>query len=112
MTKMKPWKKYGMTEAQYGLFVVLRPGCWICERETKKDGKPIRLYTDHDHVNGRVRGRLCYTCNRRLIGRRRHGILYRLAAEYLDSTFDGREIETAKVKARTTSVRLRRRKAS
>jgi hypothetical protein len=112
MTTMKPWKKYGMTEAQYKIFLYITPGCWICGRTTKKDGKQLRLYTDHDHFTGRVRGRLCYTCNRRLIGRRRHGVLYRLAAEYLDSTFDGRQIETAEAKTRTTQVRLRRRKAS
>lgn len=110
---MKPWKKYGMTETQYKIFINIQPGCWICGRTKKNDGSPLRLYTDHDHIDGRVRGRLCYTCNRRLIGRRRHGILYRKAADYLDSTFDGRKIEVseAEAEAGTAPVRLHRRKA-
>ena len=88
------WIKYGMTEAQHVALVTMKPGCWICARTTKKDGSQLRLYTDHDHKTGRVRGRLCYACNRRLIGRRRDGGLYRKAATYLDSKFDGRDIKT------------------
>ena len=86
------WTTYEMTEKQYRRFLKLKPGCWICSRMTKNDGRPIRLYVDHDHKTGRVRGRLCYACNRRLIGRRRDGELYRNAAAYLDSTFDGRHL--------------------
>jgi hypothetical protein len=108
---MKPmiWTRYGMTEDQYREFLTLRPGCWICRRMTKLDGSPLRLYVDHDHKTGRVRGRLCYSCNRRLIGRRRDHRVYEHAAAYLKSPFDGRQIETGEAKVSAPPVRLRRR---
>ena len=102
------WTTYGMTEAQYRIFLSLRPGCWICDRTRKKDGTLLRLYIDHDHATQRVRGRLCYACNRRLIGRRRDGSVYLKAAYYLDSAFDGRDIEASDRPGRTV-VRLPRR---
>lgn len=98
------WSRYRMTGEQFEIFTGMKKGCWICGRTKKKNGDPLKLFTDHDHKTGRVRGRLCYACNRRLIGRRREGSLYRKAADYLDSKFDGRYIETA-----SKPVRLRRR---
>ena len=82
-----------MTKRQYDKLRRMKPGCWICGKIKKNDGTPARLYVDHDHgPSKRVRGMLCYGCNRRLIGRRRDGELYRKAAAYLDSTFDGRHL--------------------
>jgi len=98
------WVKYGMTEDQYWHLLSLGLGCWICERAQKLDGTALRLYIDHDHKTGRVRGRLCYTCNRRLIGRRRDYRLYEKAAAYLKADFDARKIIPP------ASVRLRGRK--
>ncbi len=50
-----------------------------------------RLYLDHDHARGRVRGALCFRCNHRLLGR---GLedwrLHRDAAQYLRSARDYR----------------------
>ena len=108
------WTRYGMTQAQYRVLVSLRPGCWICNRLKKNDGSPLRLYVDHDHKTGRVRGRLCYSCNRRLIGRRRDHVIYEKAAAYLKSGFDGRQIKFGKIEIEVSApaVRLRRRKAS
>lgn len=106
------WVKYGMTQAQYRALVSLRPGCWICARVKKIDGSPLRLYIDHDHKTNRVRGRLCYSCNRRLIGRRRDHVLYEKAAAYLKDDFDGRKINPAEIQTRSAAVRLRRRQAS
>ena len=51
-----------------------------------------QLSVDHDPVTGRVRGLLCPSCNGRLISHRRDPALFRRAAEYLESTFDGRKI--------------------
>ena len=41
--------------------------CAIC----KKPGSAFkkRLSVDHNHRSGRIRGLLCYYCNRRLVGR-------------------------------------------
>jgi hypothetical protein len=81
-------KKYGMTVEQQRALEV-RPCCDICGR------KPLpgkSLYTDHDHKTGRVRGRLCFTCNYRLLGKGALGRadLHRKAADYLESLFDAR----------------------
>lgn len=35
--------------------------CWVCERPERVKGR--RLATDHSHIDGLVRGRLCSQCN-------------------------------------------------
>ena len=52
------------------------------------------MYVDHDHkAPHRVRGILCYPCNKRLLGRGLEDpALHRRAAEYLESTFDIRNL--------------------
>lgn len=81
-------KKYGLTVAQLDRLEA-EPQCNICGRNPRP-GK--HLYTDHDHKTGRVRGRLCFTCNYRLLGRGNLGRaeVHEAAARYLRSPFDAR----------------------
>jgi hypothetical protein len=37
-------------------------GCAICKK-TLADSRGRRLYVDHDHVSGKIRGLLCSRCN-------------------------------------------------
>lgn len=84
-------KRYGLTVEQLDKLERISPVCDICGR-APLPGK--KLYLDHDHKTGRVRGRLCFTDNYRLLGR---GALndparHESAAQYLRSTFDGRKL--------------------
>lgn len=38
--------------------------CYICKKRLNKKGLPLLLAVDHDHTTGRVRGILCWTCNK------------------------------------------------
>lgn len=91
--------KYGITEAIY--FEMVKHGdggCWICKRKPLP-GKALNV--DHQHLTklekktqkfGKVRGLLCFFCNKYLIGRRKaeHAYMFRNAATYLESTKDWR----------------------
>ncbi len=92
--------KYDITEATY--FEMVRYGngcCWICRRQPKP-GKALNV--DHQHLTklekksgtkfGRVRGLLCFFCNKYLIGRRKaeHAYMFRNAAGYLEANYDWR----------------------
>ena len=91
--------KYGITEETY--FAMAKHGdgkCWICKRPPKP-GKALNV--DHQHLNkletkitkfGKVRGLLCFFCNKYLIGRRKaeHAYMFRNAADYLESPIDWR----------------------
>ena len=56
--------RYGITEDQYAAMLTKQKGvCLICGRPPLNR----RLSVDHDHRTGRVRGLLCYTCNRFLV---------------------------------------------
>ncbi len=82
-------KRYGLTVSQLTALEAIT-ACQICGR-VPLPGKT--LYTDHDHRTGRVRGRLCFTCNYRMLGRGNLGkaeVHYK-AAIYLSSTFDWRQ---------------------
>lgn len=66
------WKyksRYGITPEEYDHLLSEQGGvCLVCgepERAatTRKDGTPVLLCVDHDHVTGEVRGLLCRTCN-------------------------------------------------
>ena len=49
---------YGITEDDYNAMVSEQEGaCKICSK------KFCRLYVDHDHKTGNVRGLLCHSCN-------------------------------------------------
>lgn len=90
--------KYGITEAIY--FAMVKHGsdvCWICSRPPKP-GKALNV--DHQHLTkadkkagikfGKVRGLLCWFCNRYVIGRSKTADAerYRVAADYLESDKD------------------------
>lgn len=59
-------KLYDLTTAEYWAIYEAQGGsCYICRRAT---GKARRLAVDHDHETGLVRGLLCLTCNKKVIG--------------------------------------------
>lgn len=54
-------QRYSLSAADVKMLVKHQNGtCALC------DGQP--LLVDHDHVTGRVRGLVCYTCNLKLAG--------------------------------------------
>ena len=54
-------KRYGITPAEYSAILEAQGGhCAACP-EAENGGK--RLYVDHDHETGAVRGLLCQKCN-------------------------------------------------
>lgn len=55
------WAKYRLTLAEYEDMVTQQAGlCAICRKPQKRGGK---LFVDHSHTTGRVRGLLCTLCN-------------------------------------------------
>ena len=84
-TRESRWRARGivLTVPEYDVMLVSQGGvCAICKKEPGKN----RLSVDHDHSDGRIRGLLCYICNRKIVGRHKTGILLRAAADYLDRT--------------------------
>ncbi|MDE1839856.1 MAG: endonuclease VII domain-containing protein [Thaumarchaeota archaeon] len=84
-------RKYGITLEQYNKMLEKQGGvCVLC----KKPPVSMRLAVDHCHRDKRVRGLACFRCNKYLIGRwkKEHAAILRLAADYLESEFDGRHI--------------------
>lgn len=70
-------RAYGITLEEYEYLASLNEGCcWICGAPPKS--RP--LHVDHDHKTGRVRGLLCWACNRALP--------YNLTPDLLDSMAD------------------------
>lgn len=72
-------------EAYEALMEKQNYSCAICGRH--EDGFGRRLHLDVDHHTGELRGGLCYTCNRNLIGQHRDPELFRKAALYLEGPF-------------------------
>ena len=80
-------KRYGITEAQFQKMVERQKGrCDICREPLKTPN------VDHDHESGRVRGLLCWFCNKFVTLRRISPLMFRNAAAYLESSFDGRHL--------------------
>ena len=78
-----------LSEAQYQALVRRQKGlCDVCAKPL-----PAHPHVDHDHgPSGRVRGVLCWWCNRLIGNNRNTALMFRRAAEYLESRFDGRAI--------------------
>jgi hypothetical protein len=76
------WVKYRLTEAEYENILTHQGGvCAGCGEPPRK----TRLAVDHDHKTGRIRGLLCWLCNRAIgILRDRAKTATRLGA-YLDN---------------------------
>jgi hypothetical protein len=74
---------YGITGEQYQELYEAQGGkCFICRRAT---GAVKRLSVDHDHKTGIVRGLLCRSCNRDVLGHARDEVeFFQRAIEYLE----------------------------
>lgn len=76
------WETYGITEEEYWEIYEHQEGyCYICRRA---NGRRKRLSVDHCHATGMVRGLLCTSCNRNVLGHLRDDpAALERAAEYL-----------------------------
>ena len=73
-------KRYGITIEQKQKMIEAQSGlCLICQKRPAK-------HVDHCHKTGKVRGILCFTCNRGLGKFEDDPRLIELAIEYLDRT--------------------------
>jgi recombination endonuclease VII len=84
-------KAYGISPEQYEKMLDKQGGvCALCFRAPKK----IPLPVDHDHHSGRVRGLLCFFCNRHRLARANDTDwqIYERLLAYIRSDFDGRKI--------------------
>lgn len=55
-------RKYNLTPEEYDNMLARQNGvCWICKAEP--GGRWNKLFIDHDHKTGKVRGLLCHLCN-------------------------------------------------
>lgn len=80
--------KYGLTPLQYHTMLLQQRGCCkICGRVFKRTPN-----IDHDHATNRVRGLLCWICNKLILWHGVGAILLRRAADYLEADFDGRRL--------------------
>ena len=100
------YKKYGLTAEEYRIMLDKTDGaCYICGAVPKTKANHI----DHNHVTGKVRGILCLTCNRFLIGKMGDRInaveLFLAAAEYIRLNDDK---SLPKVKRKVKRKRRRR----
>lgn len=83
------WTNYRITVEQYDTMFTRQKGvCALCHRPPKSR----RLDVDHCHKTGRVRGLLCWWCNKKLAIARHTPEVLRRAVKYLTSKFDGRLI--------------------
>jgi hypothetical protein len=81
-------RTYGITVAQYDAILIHQNGvCAICQNPPKTR----RLHVDHDHKSGRVRGLLCFRCNRILVANHSVQTVKKVLA-YLEREFDGRNL--------------------
>lgn len=54
-------KNFGLSETDYqNLFILQNGVCAICQEPNKSK---IHFAVDHNHVSGKIRGLLCYSCN-------------------------------------------------
>lgn len=61
-------KRYGITFEQRQVMAKLQKNrCALCNKHEREFSR--RLHVDHNHKSKKVRGLLCYFCNRRRVGR-------------------------------------------
>jgi hypothetical protein len=73
-------RTYGLARAELQALIAAQDGlCAICET------KPA-VHVDHDHVMGKIRGVLCFTCNVALGQLKDDVALFRKAIDYLETT--------------------------
>ncbi len=74
--------KYGLTSEQYdALLLAQNDACAICLRVLKTRNYAV----DHNHKTGEIRGLLCSTCNKDILGKARDSPeVLRRAADYLE----------------------------
>lgn len=66
--RIASWKQQGITitvSEWKALFEKQKNRCAICDRHSSEFKKSLAV--DHDHKTGRVRGLLCFSCNRYLV---------------------------------------------
>jgi hypothetical protein len=73
-------RRYGLDAEQLG---ALGNACAVCGATANPDGH--RLSVDHDHVTGRVRGKLCHGCNSSIGLMGENPQRLRAAANYLEN---------------------------
>ena len=81
-------RTYGITADEYWkLFEDQKGMCKICERKDCGRKGSERLYVDHDHATGKVRGLLCQHCNQLLGASRDNTNILKNAVNYLENAF-------------------------
>ena len=76
-------RNYGLTEETYlKMLAKYHNACWICGLVPGEGRR--RLSVDHDHKTGRVRGLLCYPCNKGISLFKDSPELLRKAIDYLE----------------------------
>jgi hypothetical protein len=63
----KLYSRKEIDKIREGLIQKYGDQCAICERP--RSAFKNRLSVDHSHTTGRIRGLLCFYCNKRIIGR-------------------------------------------
>ena len=93
-TKFRRWlhNKYGISEQDYSALLEKQKGsCAICHKSQQcadKTKRRTRLYVDHCHKTGRIRGLLCFKCNVLLGCAGDDATLLRRAIAYLDKSIN------------------------
>lgn len=81
---IKHLSSYGLTPEDYDKLLASQNGvCAICGAKEALNG--YKLYVDHDHATGKVRGLLCHHCNIALGALRDNPTLLRKAAKYIET---------------------------
>ena len=86
-------KTYGLTEQSFAELLNAQGGCCaICGQSEPGMKNSSRLYVDHCHETGLVRGLLCRACNTMLGNAKDMASVLRAGAEYLERAKDSRVV--------------------
>jgi hypothetical protein len=92
LSRYRQTNVYGITEEELKALLSYQGlKCAICKRyltQMSKKKKTRVFSVDHNHKTGRVRGLLCFVCNRTLLGmftEERLPEIFRRAADYLEN---------------------------